>query len=424
MKRLRFLMGFTLCCLCLSLGFAAPTKGEIKPSSDAKAQPFAVTIGVAETQIKAGKPFDVNLRIVNVSQKTQTFRAMTCSWPEHWKSSNYHVTGAGTTCRKNSLETITLKSGEAYEKTLSMSVDKVESPKPIAFRMGFTPFSSKTTYWSNVAVLQTATPTLAVMVLPTQMQVNIGEPFYVDLRVVNISKTPQSFRAMSCSWPQHWKSNNSRIVSTDLWPCMENFGKTIELQPGQAYEKRISMVVSDVNSPKTVAFKMGFTSLGSHATLWSNEVTLEVKEKTLAVMISVKNKTIRAGEPFDVSLHVVNVSQTPQSFYDMTCSWPGYWRSSNPKVDRPGLEVCYGNYGYTMTLKPGESYERTLSMSVPKGSGNTQIFKMGFSPSATSPRYKRFGNDMIDQPASTGSTAYEPSKITHWSNALVLQIRD
>jgi uncharacterized protein (TIGR03067 family) len=101
-------------------------------------------------------------------------------------------------------------------------------------------------------------------------------PFEVRLRVVNSSKSTQSFRVMNCSWDEHWKTSNKQ-VSWEGWDCAKNFAVTEKLEPGQAYEKTLSMLLLAGMPQKQVSFKMGFTPIDSKQTYWSNEVTLPVE---------------------------------------------------------------------------------------------------------------------------------------------------
>jgi uncharacterized protein (TIGR03067 family) len=117
---------------------------------------------------------------------------------------------------------------------------------------------------------------LTVTIKPQKKQVRAKEPFDVDLRVVNLSKSPQSFRVMNCSWYEHWKSSNGR-VSWQGWDCAENAAVTVKLDPGEAYEKTLPMLLLAGKPLEKVSFKVGFTPIGSKQTYWSNEVTVQIE---------------------------------------------------------------------------------------------------------------------------------------------------
>jgi RNA polymerase sigma factor (sigma-70 family) len=118
--------------------------------------------------------------------------------------------------------------------------------------------------------------TLTVTIKPQKNRVRAKEPFKVDLRVVNSSTSTQSFRVMNCSWDEHWKSSNER-VSWERWDCKENCDETVKLEPGEAYEKTLPMLLVARQPQGKVTFKMGFTPIGSKQTFWSNEITLTVE---------------------------------------------------------------------------------------------------------------------------------------------------
>ena len=119
---------------------------------------------------------------------------------------------------------------------------------------------------------------LCVTIWPRKTQVKLGERFDVLLRVVNASERPQIFEVWSCSWFQHWQCSNS-CLAQERWACKGNAAKVIHLQPGEAHERTLKVYVRDPGASKIVAFRMGFTSLGSKRTFWSNEVVLGLKQK-------------------------------------------------------------------------------------------------------------------------------------------------
>ena len=93
----------------------------------------------------------------------------------------------------------------------------------------------------------------------------------LDLRVVNKSDKDQTFKAMSCSWFEHWKCD-SEVLKVQQWACDENGEEEIKLAPGQAWEKKLKLDVDKDAGAVKVKFKMGFTPKGSDAKLWSDEL--------------------------------------------------------------------------------------------------------------------------------------------------------
>ena len=114
-----------------------------------------------------------------------------------------------------------------------------------------------------------------VTIWPAKTQVAPGEEFEMKLRVVNSSAKPQSIQVASCSWDMYWKWSNPQF-SYKMWGCFRNGVVTVELKPGEAYEKVLVMQFKGSKS-KTESLRMGFTPGGEQKTHWSNEVVLGVK---------------------------------------------------------------------------------------------------------------------------------------------------
>ena len=117
---------------------------------------------------------------------------------------------------------------------------------------------------------------LCVTIWPAKTQVPVGEEFEVKLRVVNSSQEPQSLKVASCSWDHDWTWSNRRI-GYKMWPCFRNAVVTVQLQPGEAYEKTLAMTIEGKGPAKTESLRMGFKPGGETKTYWSNEVVLSVK---------------------------------------------------------------------------------------------------------------------------------------------------
>jgi hypothetical protein len=114
-----------------------------------------------------------------------------------------------------------------------------------------------------------------ITVKPKKDKVEVNQPFDVELRVVNASPSPQSFRVMSCSWDEHWRSSEPRVTWV-AWPCFNNGPVQVKLAPGEAYEKTLPMRLTAAGR---VSFKMGFAPVESKRTYWSSEVSLEGQDK-------------------------------------------------------------------------------------------------------------------------------------------------
>jgi RNA polymerase sigma factor (sigma-70 family) len=255
---------------------------------------LTVTIEPQKNRIRADEPFNVDVRVVNSSKSPQTIRVMSGSWRGHWKSSNESVAWERVVILKDVEQKVILEPGKAYEKTGAMFLVAGKPQQKVSFKVGFTPIGSNETFWSNEVTLQVepeakadARPkdaggekdsTLTVTIKPQKDRIRASEQFKVDLRVVNSSKVPQTFRVRIGSWFEHWKSSNERVYVSG-WPVFENMEIEITLAPGEADEKTLPMLILAGKSKEKESFKLGFTPIGSKQTFWSNEVTVEVEQE-------------------------------------------------------------------------------------------------------------------------------------------------
>jgi hypothetical protein len=185
-----------------------------------------------------------------------------------------------------------LEPGEAYEKTLKWRLLNGKPNEKVSFKMGFTPIGSKQTYWSNEVTVQvepaaetgtkpkdaegdTANP-LTVTATP-QPHVWLNDPFKVAVRVVNTSKSTQSFGVMDAAWYIHWKTDTDRVSCWEGLPPSQGNFITHKLEPGKAYEKTLKLLIHSAKVNEKVSFKMGFTPAGNKQTYWSNEITVQVE---------------------------------------------------------------------------------------------------------------------------------------------------
>jgi hypothetical protein len=128
---------------------------------------------------------------------------------------------------------------------------------------------------SSVFANAADTNSLRVVVIPSKTDVRIREPFRLVLRVENPTKTNQTVRVMNCSWDEEWQSSNTNIVLAG-WECWRNFPVDVEIHPGGAYTNEAPMCIFNLIPDQELSFRMGFTSIGSTNTLWSNEVKLRI----------------------------------------------------------------------------------------------------------------------------------------------------
>lgn len=112
------------------------------------------------------------------------------------------------------------------------------------------------------SVSQTNEPSpFTIIVSPEKSRVHIKEVFKVELEVKNISNTNQSFAVMSCSWMEHWRSDNGQIGTWPGWACIANAPIKIELASGESWKKELKMWIPEPVSTNRVSFRMSFTPL-------------------------------------------------------------------------------------------------------------------------------------------------------------------
>jgi hypothetical protein len=119
------------------------------------------------------------------------------------------------------------------------------------------------------------TNSLRVVIIPSKTEVRIKEPFSLALRVENPTQTNQTIRVMNCSWEDEWQSSNTNLP-LGAWDCTKNFAVNVIIPPGGAYTNESSMLIYNLIPDKELSFRMGFTSIGSKETFWSNEVKLHI----------------------------------------------------------------------------------------------------------------------------------------------------
>jgi hypothetical protein len=118
-------------------------------------------------------------------------------------------------------------------------------------------------------------PPLRVVIIPSTTNVRIREPFSLALLVENPTKTNQVVRVMNCAWRDEWQPNNPKVPWGHV-ECTKNFAINVTIPPGGAYSNETSMEIYNLIPDKELSFRMGFTSIGSTNTFWSNEVKLHI----------------------------------------------------------------------------------------------------------------------------------------------------
>jgi hypothetical protein len=128
---------------------------------------------------------------------------------------------------------------------------------------------------SVTAANEGQSPLLRVAILPSRTEVRVRESFNLALRVENPTQTNQTICVMSCSWDDEWQCSTPKM-RWGGWACEKNTEVTVEIRPGGAYTNRLQVLIDNANPDKVLSFRMGFTSIGSKKTYWSNEVKLRI----------------------------------------------------------------------------------------------------------------------------------------------------
>ncbi len=118
-------------------------------------------------------------------------------------------------------------------------------------------------------------PEVRVVITPSTTNARVKETFALVLRIENPTRTNQTIRAMCCSWDQQWQSSNPKVGWVG-WGCGKNFPADYTIPPGGAHTNQLQMVLNDPVPGRPLAFRMGFTSLGTRKTFWSNVVKLRI----------------------------------------------------------------------------------------------------------------------------------------------------
>jgi hypothetical protein len=118
-------------------------------ASSAFADPLTVEVKPSTLSWHVDKPVEVGLRVVNTSKTKQTIRVMTCSWDEHWSSSDPAIRWSAWDCDKNGEHALELEPGKAYENKLPMTTT---TPGKHRFHMTFTPRGGAPTSSADVAI--------------------------------------------------------------------------------------------------------------------------------------------------------------------------------------------------------------------------------------------------------------------------------
>ena len=107
------------------------------------------------------------------------------------------------------------------------------------------------------------------------------------------------------------------------------------------------------------------------------------KDLPMTVEIKVAQATVKNNEDFPVSTTIRNVDKDDQSLRIWSCSYPQQWTADNPAVHITNAS-CKKNDVILIRLKPGETYERMLSIQIVVAADlraqKSLVFRLRFEP--------------------------------------------
>lgn len=91
--------------------------------------------------------------IINAGHAVERFEYLDCAFASHWQSDSSRVTvELGGVCQAPTSKEVILKPGEKFSEDLIVSIASEDTPA--TFRLGFIPFNSTATLWSDIIFVQ------------------------------------------------------------------------------------------------------------------------------------------------------------------------------------------------------------------------------------------------------------------------------
>ena len=118
---------------------------------------------------------------------------------------------------------------------------------------------------------------------------NDPNAFLIHFRVSNPSNVPCAIGVMTCSYWQHWQTDNEK-VSVKVWGCDHNGLNGISLNSTNVYSGDVPIIVRPDSKPGQLSFRMAFTpgtnrgtdnfsiaqTNWAEGTFWSDEIKIRV----------------------------------------------------------------------------------------------------------------------------------------------------
>ena len=230
------------------------------------------------------------------------------------------------------------------------------------------------------------TPKAVVEIKSEKAEIFPGEVFYIDLHLKNVgSERLKPVGSSFCQFERQWLLDNSVFVYNRGMTgssCPEIFqsdGSILPndyhytaLKPGQSKNDKMDLYIPrDYSGPSKLKLRMGYKEHASKETIWSNQVTIQVKkdeEFKVRFELSSLPKTLKADATAKISARVFNESDKPINIGREICGIHGLidWISDNPHVFVfGGSGGCAMNIApdQDIVLKPKESYRQEITIS-------------------------------------------------------------
>jgi len=204
------------------------------------------------------------------------------------------------------------------------------------------------------------------------------EGFTAMIRVRNRGETYLKFPMADYSnFKEQWVSDNPLVNYSGGVSIVSMNGEIpeIHLKPSAEHTDKISLyILRKEDSPKSVTFRMGFKSAPGASPIWSNPVSVQVKDDEIfpiKIDVSTPGTKVKSWEPMEVAVRITNTSNVSQHVGTEICGVHGViWWITNDKLVyvQGGSGGCLSNISppKEIILKPGEMYEQECAVSFDK----------------------------------------------------------
>jgi hypothetical protein len=100
--------------------------------------PLSVEARIAQTTVSNPAEIPAAVSVRNTGAGEQVLQVWSCDYAKQWTTDNPSVQVKPPSCRKNYLTKITLSAGEAYKRTVVLSL-RADASGSVRFRLKFTP---------------------------------------------------------------------------------------------------------------------------------------------------------------------------------------------------------------------------------------------------------------------------------------------